>query len=161
MVDVAFGSGEHVGLIRLTPGETHTLINGMKGSKRLTLPHYDGLPMSQVKGTPCKVEQEADGEVILRLPLADWRRPDASTASPAPRKVAETPKALPAPEPAEPLIKLDMVGYLKKKGANCKRISSGVYNLEGDTVGPVEMLELVNSYRRREQLKPLDLAQVN
>jgi len=168
--EVAIGAGEHVGLLRLTPGETHRLGKGVKGSRRLMLAHFDGLPVDPQPGTPCKIETDVDGEVILRLPLTEWRRPVPML--PAPKKIDPAYTApQPSPPPSQgvavqkkPVAKdddrVDVVAALRDYGRRVARVIDGLFLVNGERIELDAVLELLNSYRRRNQLQPLTKDQV-
>ena len=119
-VDIALGTGEQEGLLRLSPGREHTVGRGIGGRNHqggkasaplVRLLRFPGLPPQARKPAPCAVEFAEGGAVIVHLPA--WIDPAAIDAagpemavgpSPVPNsgsapKAVETPIA--SPQPAE------------------------------------------------------------
>jgi hypothetical protein len=128
----------------------------MKGSKRITVPIFDGCPDNSAEGARCEIVTEAAEELIVRLPLAQWRAEiEARTKRPAPVNLSSA-----QPKPAPKDMRLDLVDYLTSKGAKLSRLAGGRFMLAGDQVMLADVLELANSHRKRADLPPLTEAQV-
>ncbi len=150
-LQVQIGGDEHAGCLRLSPDGEHKLGGGPRGLKTLTLPHFDGLPDAIADTEPCALVETGGGVVVLRLPLDAWQSAIDSRKRQALTVTARTP-ALPAPE-----RKVDMALYLQSHGKKAMKLANG-WTLEGERVNADEVLELVNSFRRREGLKAISLA---
>ena len=173
-LDVDIGRGEHEGMMRLyVDGDgKHRVGKGMKGFRRLSLPHFDGLPTSAAMSEACPVIKQSGDELIVRLPIVEWEvaiSRGGQTLRKAPIKPDPSLPPVPASAAVAPAKfgilttragKFDMVKYLQSKSASCKRVTAGQFVLEGHRVGPAEMLELVNSHRGRADLPPLGLDEV-
>jgi hypothetical protein len=136
-------------LLRVTFGTadaaTFSMTRFMKGGARIVLPHLDGLDSEQPP-TPCRVLSQALGVATIRLPETWW----------APISV---PRA-PAPKPPQDDRMFDMTAYLTKKGRKAHRLAGGRYQVDGELLGKVAVLEIVNGLRRTAELPPLAIGDV-
>lgn len=73
-VDVEVGSGEHTGMLRVVPCEAgvYAVGKGPRGSARITLPAWEGLPSGTTSAEACGSIEDSAEVLVVRLPVAEW-----------------------------------------------------------------------------------------
>lgn len=148
-----------------------------KGGARVMMPAGDGLPQNDTDSFPCEVMFKASGQLILRLPITEWRTPAAKTAAKVTEAHVQTPppvrkdevvigpkvsgvlESLPKHRPMAASNrnsdKLDPIDYLTKKGHRVSRASNGSFLIDGSMSPLLDVLRLVNQHRKESSLPPI------
>lgn len=154
--DVFAGSGETAGrvLLRFGPKKKFAVTVFGKGGARIQMPIFPGIPDGARSGEACVIESTSRDETVIALPLASWAA-QVKQAPIVPRK-----EPVPDPPAPSPNGKFDAEAYLKKKGHKITRLSSALFMIDGAREPIAKVLAFVNSYRQREQLRPLAVGEI-
>lgn len=167
-VIIQSGEGEHAGCVRIEPilaegggmpeqPSVFKLTSVMRGSKRVQIPAFAGLPIDAASNLPCSILTETKDELIVRLPVAEWEI-EISRRNTVPVK---QPSPIIVPKTVAPVSdKLDMLGYLRGKGAKVSKLAGDLWSYEGERVVAADILKIINQHRKKASLPPLTAEQV-
>lgn len=122
-----------------------------KGGFAVLLEGLPGAPDRDFGSTGCRLVSKEGcggglGEVVVGLPLDDW----------FPRAKPAAPPAPAAPKPPAPGRPLDAADYLTRKGHRVSSMAEGRISVDGDTLTHGAVVKMVNKYRAKEGLDPLN-----
>lgn len=177
VVEVQYGSGPNAGHVRIASAvkhpevESHRLLGGMKNSRRVIVPVFEGLPNVAVSKHPCGIISQAKGEVILRLPLAEWEAEQSRTAKAlenikaraanieaTPVHVSiDTTFVSPPPKKSTPPTStgnsIDILKYLQTRGHKVSRLAEGAFfQVDGERKTKLEAVAMINEIRKKADL---------
>ena len=169
-VDVQVGREEHLGLLRIVSGgETHKVANVMRGSKRVAVPWFEGLPKAAAGAEQCPIVEQGETDLVIRLPIAEWEIAISHAviaSKPSSKPVVVKSAAVPPPvaiksaPDSSSVGPLDMADYLAKKGVKISRLAAGFFSIEGERVDANDVLLRINRMRKASGLPCLTLEQV-
>lgn len=148
--DVAAGAGDDAGRLQITFGKNGAFkISALgNGGGLIRTPSVEGVPAAAKRNLICAVSDRAADSVVVTLPFSAWE------ALPAKPGKAAAPPSPPAGG------KIDVVAYLRGKGANVERLAGDRYTANGTTVTLGALLRMANARRQEAELAPLTLEQI-
>ncbi len=133
------GAGELEGQVRLVvkPDGDFVFSKGIGGSRRISLPHFVGLPQAAFGSAPCRIVHQASGELVLALPVQAWRSPVSGAPSVKP----------PPPQPVTG--KVDLAEDLARFGFTATPRPGDRFCIDGEVHPRARALIKLNLARRR------------
>ena len=123
------------------------------GGRVHSIPVKAPVPDGARQQESCELVEKSKLEAIFILPLAAW---EAQLNRPV---LPPTPKPA-APPPAPKQGPIEAVVYLRAKGVKISNLAGDWWQLDGAKVPRMEVLARVNEHRRKADLKPLAMDEI-